>query len=64
MPLPIVRAGSYGDAARNAFEAGNIPCSLNYASYPDSHQNDANAWGELGNVYDSQGMMLESAQSY
>ncbi len=56
---------AYLDAARNAFEAGDIEWTLSYYStYLKSHQKDADAWGELGNVYLSQGMTTEAAQSY
>ncbi len=53
------------EAARRAFQAGDIEWTLHYYNaYLDGHQNDANAWGELGNVYTSQGMLQESAESY
>jgi tetratricopeptide (TPR) repeat protein len=56
---------SYLHAARRAFEAGDIEWTLHYYNvYLDGSPNDANAWGELGNVYNSQGMLVESAQSY
>jgi hypothetical protein len=65
-PRPEVAPGAATlEAARRAFEAGDIEWTLHYYNaYLDGHQNDANAWGELGNVYNSQGMMQESAQSY
>jgi tetratricopeptide (TPR) repeat protein len=65
-PRPELAPGaSYLEAARRAFEAGDIEWTMHYYNtYLDSHPNDANAWGELGNVYNSQGMELESAQSY
>jgi tetratricopeptide (TPR) repeat protein len=56
---------AYLDAARRAFEAGDIEWTLHYYNiYLKNHKNDADAWGELGNVYFSQGMMSESARSY
>jgi len=61
----LASSAAYLDAARRAFEAGDITWTLYYYNaYLDKHPKDANAWGELGNVYISQGMMLESAQCY
>jgi hypothetical protein len=60
---PIARTASYLDAVRNAFVAGDIFWSPNYNTYLGSDRNDAEARGEPGNVYNSQGMMQESARS-
>jgi hypothetical protein len=56
---------AYLEAARRAFEAGDIEWTLHYYdTYLKSHKNDADAWGEQGNVYFSRGMLSESARSY
>lgn len=64
-PKVAVKPGDYLGAARRAFAAGDIPWAIHYyTAYLDVQKRDANAWGELGNVYYFDGMLPESAQAY
>jgi hypothetical protein len=60
-----IREGEFLNAARRAFSVGDLPWSIHYYHTHLSTQNrDANAWGELGNVYFSAGNLPDSAQAY
>lgn len=58
-PAEILNAG------RRAFAAGDFPWAIYYYNaYLGTQKRDANAWGELGNVFFSMGNMADSAQAY
>ncbi len=60
-----VKSADYLGAARRAFSAGDLNWSLHYyRTYLKTEKRDANAWGELGNVFFSAGNLVDSAQAY
>jgi hypothetical protein len=61
-----MKVGSdYLEAARRAYEAGDMSWTLYYYhTYLASHPRNGEVWGELGNVYYGQGAMPEAAQCY
>ena len=60
-----VKTGDTLNAARRAFAAGDLPWAVYYYSAHLNTQNkDANAWGELGNVFFAAGDLPDSAQAY
>jgi len=64
-PKEEVKPANYLGAARRAFSAGDVPWAIYYYNaYLEVQKRDANAWGELGNVYYFDGMLPESAQAY
>jgi hypothetical protein len=60
-----VKASDYLSGARAAFAAGDTPWAIYYYSiYLDQRNNDAGAWGELGNVHYLDGNFPEAAKAY
>lgn len=59
------KPGALLNAARRAFVVGDLPWSVYYYNtYLSTQKRDANAWGELGNVFFSAGNLADSAQAY
>lgn len=55
----------YLNSARRAFSAGDVPWATYYYSvYLEQKNDDANAWGELGNVYYFEGNLADAAKAY
>jgi hypothetical protein len=64
-PAASVKASDYLSGARTAFAAGDTQWAIYYYSiYLDQRYNDANAWGELGNVHYLDGNLPEAARAY
>lgn len=64
-PKDEIKSADYLSAARRAFAAGDVPWSVHYYNaYLAEKNQDANAWGELGNVYYFDGRLPDSAQAY
>ena len=60
-----VKASNYLSGARTAFAAGDTQWAIYYYSiYLDQRNNDAGAWGELGNVHYLDGNLPEAAKAY
>jgi hypothetical protein len=60
-----VKNADYLGAARSAFSTGDLNWSSHYYRiYLKTEKRDANAWGELGNVFFSAGNLVDSAQAY
>ena len=59
------KADEYLNAARRAFSAGDLPWAIYYYNaHLNTQSRDANAWGELGNVFYATGKIADSAQAY
>ena len=59
---PVVAGKDFLQAAHRAYEAGDMEWTeYYYNSYLTDHPRDANAWGELGNVYHAQGKLRDAA---
>ncbi|MFZ1901060.1 MAG: LysM peptidoglycan-binding domain-containing protein [Azonexus sp.] len=64
-PAASVKASDYLIGARTAFAAGDTQWAIYYYSiYLDQRNNDAGAWGELGNVNYLDGNLPEAAKAY
>lgn len=64
-PREAAKPADYLNAARRAFAAGDTPWAIHYYNaHLAVQKRDANAWGELGNVYYAEGMLPDSAQAY
>lgn len=64
-PAAGVKASDYLSGARTAFAAGDTQWAIYYYSmYLDQKNNDASAWGELGNVHYLDGNLPEAAKAY
>ncbi len=60
-----VKPAEYLVSARRAFAAGDAPWSIYYYSvYLEQKNDDANAWGELGNIYYFDGNLPDAAKAY
>jgi hypothetical protein len=61
----MVKPAEYLSSARRAFAAGDGPWAIYYYSvYLDQKNDDANAWGELGNIYYFDGNLPDAAKAY
>jgi len=64
-PAAGVKTSDYLIGARTAFAAGDTQWAVYYYSiYLDQRNNDAGAWGELGNVHYLDGNLPEAAKAY
>ncbi len=61
----IAKPADYLNSARRAFAAGDGPWAIYYYSvYLEQKNDDANAWGELGNIYYFDGNLPDAAKAY
>lgn len=64
-PMQGAKPAEILNAGRRAFAAGDFPwATYYYNAYLGTQKRDANAWGELGNVFFSMGNTSDSAQAY
>lgn len=64
-PAQSAKPAEILNAGRRAFSAGDFPWAIYYYNaYLGTQKRDANAWGELGNVFFSMGNMEDSARAY
>jgi len=60
-----IKPADYLFSARRAFAAGDGPWAIYYYSvYLEQKNDDANAWGELGNIYYFDGNLPDAAKAY
>jgi hypothetical protein len=60
-----IRLSDYLNGGRQAFAAGDTPWAIYYYSiYLEQRNDDANVWGELGNIYYFDGNLPDAAKAY
>jgi hypothetical protein len=61
----VGKLSEYLNAGRRAFEAGDTPwATYYYSTYLEQKNDDANAWGELGNIHYLDGNLADAAKCY